>query len=481
MLLLLAFLAGVGLASFWQTEFFYWYGAALVLLVLLAAFWPRPRLRLALALLLFFALGFSRFLLALPGSAGSDSLRFYHGQTLTLTGWVAAEPEVTATKQRLTVKIASPSGKLLLNAAPAKKFHYGDVLRFSCVLEKPWSGGEFAYDKYLARYDIYTVCAPAFEIEETGARAGNPAMAAILRFKENFSGLVGANLPEPQNALLQGILLGSRSSLPPYLLTDFNRVGLTHIIAVSGTNITIIAGIMLAILGFFGVGRKSSFTAITLGIIFFVLLTGASASVARAGIMGILALIAFNLGRLSRAANAIVLAAFLMVLYNPKILVFDLGFQLSFLSLLGLIFLQPILRQKLRFLPRFFALRDIIAATLAATIATAPLLLYEFGRLSLIAPLANILVLPIIPLLMILGMAASALTFLFGLAGQIIFWPIWLLLEYIIRVSSELSSLPFSTWEGGGISPILLFAVYGLLAWCAFLLRRRQKYEHQTG
>jgi len=187
--------------------------------------------------------------------------------------------------------------------------------------------------------------------------------------------------------------------------------------------------------------------------------------VVRAGIMGIFVLLARQLGRASRATNALVFTAFVMLLFNPKILMFDAGFQLSFLATVGLVYINPIFQNYAKRLPELFGVKDALVTTLSAIITTTPLILYQFGRLSIVAPLANILILPAIPITMAIGFAAGIAGMVSTAIGQIIVWPAWLLLEYMIRIAEVLSSWDFASIELGGFHWILMVVMYVVIWW----------------
>ena len=157
--------------------------------------------------------------------------------------------------------------------------------------------------------------------------------------------------------------------------------------------------------------RKKAFGLIVAGIIIFVLFTGASASVVRAGIMGIIVLLSKQMGRMSRIGTVLLLTAVVMTIQNPLVLVWDAGFQLSFISTCCLVYLSPIFVQRCKRLPELFGLKESFISTISAIVATLPLILFQFGRLSIVAPIVNMLVLWIIPYLMLFGFFAKVFGF----------------------------------------------------------------------
>lgn len=209
----------------------------------------------------------------------------------------------------------------------------------------------------------------------------------------------------PQSDLLAGILLGVQETMTTELRQSFRATGTSHIVALSGFNVTIIITILAAALSAL-IGRRVAFWPTTILIICFVVLTGASASVTRAAVMSLVGLVAGHLGRPVAVARIILYAFVGMVLFNPLILLHDLGFQLSFLATLGLIYVSPSVERLVHRWPEAFAIRSNLSSTLAAMLVTEPLLLWLFGRLSIVAPAVNLAVLPLIPFIMAFGAVA---------------------------------------------------------------------------
>jgi competence protein ComEC len=177
----------------------------------------------------------------------------------------------------------------------------------------------------------------------------------------------------------------------------------------------------------------------------FVIFAGASASVVRAAIMGILVLIARQSGRTSSIGNVLILTAVGMSLQNPFVLIWDAGFQLSFLSTLGLVYLSPLISPVFKKIPEFFGLKETFISTLSAIGSTLPLILFQFGRLSIVAPVVNILILWIIPWIMIAGAAAVAISFIFLPFGRLIGFVAYVGMSYIIRMVTFFAHLPFAS------------------------------------
>jgi len=242
----------------------------------------------------------------------------------------------------------------------------------------------------------------------------------------SFSEKIVQALPEPQASYLGGLLVGARSDIPSEVRDNFRETGTSHLVALSGFNVTIIVNYLGKIF--------SSLWFPAFGIILFVLATGAQSSLVRAAIMGILALLSSRLGHNYQAGTALLFAASIMLFFDPTLLFGDIGFQLSVAATWGLVYLAPSLTHYLRKVPNWLGFRENLALTLAAQAATFPFIFYYFGGVSYWAPLVNILVLVAVPPTMFFGFLTGMLGFVHPLVAQVVAWPTWLLLTYQLRV-----------------------------------------------
>jgi len=379
-------------------------------------------------------------------------IQYYNEQYVTVEGIITYVDE-RLDHTKLTFKSQSIkldfnktkiTGKVLIKSQLYPKYNYGDFIELSCKLTSPEPIEKFQYDKYLARYNIYSLCYSP-KIILLKHNQANLILQKILHFKDFTSQTINQTIPEPQASFLAGILLGSRKGIPDKLLQDFNRTGVTHIIAISGYNITVISVMLLNLCLSLNINRKKAFWLVTFGITIFTILTGASAAVIRSAIMGILVLYSKYLGRANHTANILIITASIMCLINPKILLFDAGFQLSFLATIGLIYLSPKIKKYFLWLTIKFSIQENLISTLSAIIMTTPLILFQFERFSLVAPIVNLLILSFIPWVMLTGFIQVITGFISLQLGQLIGFTSWLILEYIIRTVSTFSSLPFAS------------------------------------
>src|SRR3989344_2327583 len=292
-----SFIGGVGLASYleWRGSGNFYLGLSLLIISLLTVyFYTSLSARFYFLLLLFFTFGIFRFTLSQP-VINENHLAYYNNQKMTFVGRVVEEPEyklkdnVYILEATEIPKWGKPiSGRVLVRAAIYPEYQYGDVLSVHCKLQSPESNeGEFNYANYLARQSIYTLCYFP-QIEKIGDHPGNIFKKVIFSWKKILADKVNDLWPEPEASLMAGLLYGARSGFTPELSDNFSKVGLTHIVAVSGYNISIVATFLMVLFISVGLYRRQAFWFAVIGIIFFVIFTGASASVVRAGIMGIM-------------------------------------------------------------------------------------------------------------------------------------------------------------------------------------------------
>jgi len=282
--------------------------------------------------------------------------------------------------------------------------------------------------------------------------------------REKLGESIDRFLSPPQGALLSGIMLGDTSQFSRELKDKLNISGTRHITAISGMNIMMLAEMLIGVGLFFGLWRGQAFYFAIVMIVLFIIMVGAPASAIRAGIMGGIVLFAEKVGRLAQAQRLLVFAAAIMLAFNPLLLRFDIGFQLSFLATLGIAKLSGWFREKFAKIPETLGLKSALAMTFPAVIFTAPILAANFGQISLISVASNILILPVIPMILGLGFLASLVGIIFEPLGTIAFSPVWLLLSYIYKVAEISAALPFAVMKVE-FFPWYLAGLYFALLW----------------
>jgi len=495
----LCFIAGVALASFFVLPWLLIYGGAIISVCLIILSTKRTILRTIGWCLLFFMIGIGRYQLSIPTINESHiayynnpaAAKFTERQPAVFQGTVDDEPDVRKDHVKYKLKIenlkfspeGNPSGagkaglkkirgNVLIKADLFPQFQYGDVLEIYCQLQQPEPIEDFAYDRYLALSDIYSNCYRG-QIKLIASGQGNFFKSAVLKIKSQLVQVSGMILPEPQASFLGGLLWGAKKGLPEDILENFKRTGVTHIIAVSGYNITIIAVVLTNLFISLGLSRKKAFGLIVLGIIFFVVITGSPASIVRAGIMGTVALISQTIGRATKMRNTLAIVGALMLLFNPKVLIWDAGFQLSFLATIGLIYFAPILEKYTNWLPKILQIRESLTATLSAIILTTPLILFQFGRFSFLAPIANLLILPSVPVSMAVGFLAVIAGLIWIPLGQIIGWVSWVILTYVLKLTEIMAKIEWASVPVQNLPWIFMVGGYLVIIWLIYKYHKR--------
>lgn len=475
--------------------------AAGLLLLLYAYFYNRrysylPGLAVSAALplcLLAFCLGGLRMNWAEPSREPGSLLSFADAQEVRLVGVVSSEPVYTerSGSYRLNLRqifapanSANPqiiSGEVFVRGAARPHRQSGDLLEIVGKLEEPReiSGDNFPYRDWLARQGLFvTVNYPS------STRKIATEQDFFLTMAQWFTSLrVGATanlqqfVPGEEGGLLVGMLLGDRSGIGPELNKAFRDTGTSHIVAISGSNITIVIGLVVFVLGRF-VSKKPTLIITLLIIAAYVILVGASASVVRAGLMGALSLGGLLLGREYAALLGLEASALIMSLFQPRV-IWDVGFELSFLATLGLIIIARPL-EDWKFVAKWPPLlKEGLLITIAAEIMVLPLAAFYFHQISFVSLLANVFAVPALEAIMAVGLIAAGFGWIFGGwlpilavgAGAIV----WIFLVYLIGTVEFFASLPFASTMLPTFSPIWLFYYYALLGLLIWLARDSQK------
>jgi len=394
---------------------------------------------------------------------------------VVLTGIVSDEPIKKENHSSLVIDFRGMDvsgsnvivfGKGIVSTELYPEFSYGDLVRIKGKLEKPENpsqiksqsdGASFDYVSYLGKDDIFYKINYA-DVEYISSGHGNFIKDYLYKFKNKFIDNLNRTIRAPESFLLSGILLGSKNSIDEDLSNIFRIVGLSHVIVLSGYNISIVSDAIIKF--FYFLPYNLGFYGGLLGIVLFVIMSGASSTAIRAGIMAFIVILSKVSNRNYKAGRALLVAGFIMVLINPKILVFDLSFQLSFLATFAIIYLSPILKNKFYLITDKFNIREIVSSTLSAQILVLPLILYKMGTLSVFALPVNVLVLAFIPTIMLLGFVTGILGFLNLPLSLPFAWVSWFFLSYIIKVSEFFAGLPFSSININWFSLVFMIVSY---------------------
>lgn len=463
------YLLGHLLIGFDQGELF-WLWLLLLALGIAASVLISWRVGLLWILALFLsALGFER---------ASHTVSQWGELPETLTGehtvMVIKREPVKAFFQPLTlapIREGAIPAHILWRAPKTVELMPGQVLHFNCDLKRPENfDPHFDYRTYLATKKIGYVCDEATQYavlsEESQWRRG------LFQFQTTLKERMHKFLPDPAAGLLEGLFLGGDDSLSKSVVENFRRAGLSHIVAVSGYNMTLVAFAVLFLALLSGLWRKTATLLAVFGIVGFLLLIDTSAASIRAAFMAWIVFFAFFVGRPGNAWNGLFLAGLIMASLNPLLVRFDVGFQLSFLATLALITASPYFERLLRRKGLGWKSLTLLLSTLVIELFIFPILAFHFGTLSLMAPFANLVALPLIPLTMALGFLMLFLGTIIPFLGTLLSFPVWLLLTFLIQVGEWFGRPSWSTVAN--LEPTLSFMVlwYLVLAGAVWYSRK---------
>ena len=416
---------------------------------------------------------------------GSDNL-----QPVTVRGLIVGDPEISGSGISLTVSIEEidggtgweeADGRVLVLARPLGElvqtreepyFRYGDRLEPTGRLEDPPVLGDFDYGAYLATQGIHSLMSFP-EVRFLDGGGGNPAQGFLYDLRRKVSRGIDRALPESQASLAQALLLGLRGPLPEDVTEDFRSTGTSHLLAISGLHVGVLLALSLAA-GAWLIGRRRQlYLLLPLGVIWlYALLSGLSPSVERAAIMGSVYLIALALGRPRSILPALAFAAGVMASLDPQLLK-QVSFQLSFTAVAGIAlvstsewplwsrFVGPPAGSRWR---SILSKSLLLAVSVAATVATLPLVAFNFQRIPTVGIPATVLALPAIPFLLLTSAVAAVAGMASTSAGQVLGWLAWVPLEYVLQLVHLFSRVPGSTLSVPAFSGALVWAYYGLLA-----------------
>ncbi|MBP9751556.1 MAG: ComEC/Rec2 family competence protein [Candidatus Moranbacteria bacterium] len=361
-----------------------------------------------------------------------------------------------------------PEERILVRFPLSEPVSFGDKGRLFCELSLP----EEEWQMYHAKGGVGFVCEkPEWEKRDTDRTLS----IALMRFADRFEQSLMRALPEPESSLAAGLLLGGDGRLPAETKDDFRAAGLAHVVAVSGYNISIIAGYLLLIgIALFLPRRKAAIFAF-FGTLAFVFVSGAPPSAVRAIGMASTLILAWLFGRRYASFHALLFAAAVMLAFDPLIIRHDLGFLLSFAATAGIILASPPIGRVLRRIPFFLKIfLEALLLTVAAELFILPIIFANFGHFSLAAFPANAILLPLVPIAMLLSFLAGVAGMLSGTLGTVFGFPAYVSLHVIISGAAYAASfeeLDVVLQDFGWTEAVIWYGVLGVVV--AIMIRAR--------
>lgn len=405
----------------------------------------------------------------------------HFGNTVTHVGRVCSDKEQTTTGETFVLCEEIFGEKILVRTSDTRDARYGDTVTVTGLATKPKNfyteyGREFDYVSYL-RVDGVRYILQNTEVETVNKEKNFSFMRVLFALKNKFADAIRTVVGAPESDLVNGVLLGMRSSFPQEVRSAMVATGTIHIVALSGYNVSIVSRLLMETVGLFVSRTWATFFG-SLGILLFVLMTGASASAVRAGMMAALLLSARALGRPADTLRVICYTLIAMLAYNPLLLLYSVSFHLSFLALLGILYLLPLVSRYLQWI-KWEWLRELVASTLAAQIAVSPYVFHVMGIFSALSLPINVLILPCIPLLMLLGCFTTLGYFLLPLLGKFFaiptYWLAHILLEIIARGAQYEGAVVAVSWFPLWLA-VLFYVPIAIMMWREY--ERQKEYPH---
>jgi len=362
-------------------------------------------------------------------------------------------------------------GKVLVFVPRLLEVNYGDKVNLNGRLESPQPINGFNWPMHLANEGIYSVMfRPWITIIEKNH--GTFIMSQLYFLNSYFQEKINRFLPHPESAILSGMLLGNRGEITDEINDSFFQTGIGHILSISGLHITLISIIIFWIILSLGLWRKQAFILTSLFLIFYILMIGAPPPAIRAGIMGFLFLLAQYFGRGYYFQNAIMIAGTGILIFNPLSLFYDISFQLSFISILAMFLLFPILQYfayeklglkiKIEKKPLLSFFLNTFLISLAILLFLGPLTVYYFDNFPFISPLANFLAIPFSSLILFFGIIFLLISVVLPPLAIVFSSIVYLLLSLLVYLNNFLANLPLLgdlQFEDISISAIIIYYI----------------------
>jgi competence protein ComEC len=470
--LLLSFIGGVFVRSFFTIPIECFFLILIFSLIMLFVFYTNKLAALAAFIFIFFILGGLMTNFKIQQANDLQHL----GKTFNEKA-VVQKISTNSLGQNIIINLDQENILVLMQVPQYPEYGYGDVLQVSCLAKAIENKDDsFDYRMYMAKEGVLYQCEKGVA-RKIGTGGGSWLYAKIIGAKNNFENKINKIIPMPEGALATGLLFGGSGGLSKEIQQSFSTTGMTHIVAVSGYNVTIIAEYLILLGIFLGFWRRQAILFAMVGILLFVVMAGLPASAVRAGVMSGVLLWAMKHGRLASSQNAIILAGAVMLVINPLLLRWDVGFQLSFLATIGIVTTSSFWEQSFIKKNKAFGITEIVALSLSAQFFVLPIIGYNFNIVSLISLLANVLVLPIIPLSMLLVFLVVLTGFIFSPLSLLLGWLSFILLHYEMKVIQLLASFSWASVRVEKVEVWLIVFYYIILIWIVIKMKKIQQSE----
>jgi competence protein ComEC len=423
----------------------------------------------------------------------------YYNKEITVLGKVSGYPELKNYGQKIEVEVRclfwgdnylEVGGRSLIIVSHYPVYNYGDFLKIHGTFKEPGFIDEFDYGLYLKGRGISSTSYYPTTIKDVDADLIESCFnysffssykKRVSDIRANIGRQIDFNLSPAKSSILKAIMIGDKSSISSNIRESFSRAGISHIIAISGMHVSLLTSIVISFLIIIGFSRKKSFYFSIAFLFFYLFLVGAPASACRAAIMGSFYSLSVCIGRNNDTSRSLFLTAFVLLFINPLLILTDIGFKLSFLAVLSIVYLHPLIKHYLDiFLNKksssfIDSVLDILSISISVQVLILPILLSSFKEASLFSPLSNLLVVWLVPVLMTLSLIAILSSFIIPAIGSFVYFFISLILDYIILAAHLVSNLSWSFLSIHKWSLLNSF-IYYFIVFIVFYKIKKQRY-----
>ncbi|MDD4333603.1 MAG: ComEC/Rec2 family competence protein [Candidatus Pacebacteria bacterium] len=459
----LVFISGIFIGSFFHSYFLI-YLLLIFSLFLIGILWKKEHVFLSVFLIIVFLFGYLYINFKLDNVLKNEITQYFE-KSISLEGRVIRTPKDDLISKKAILEVSLVSGeKANILITTNQSLSFGDKVFVLGEVKEPKSFGNFNYKMYLANQGVSAI----MENPEVTVLSENNFF--IFEIKKKAEEITLQNLSINKAGILNATILGETDNMSSELKEKLGFTGISHVVAISGTHIVLLCFIMLSFLNCLKIKRRKAIVITFFFLLFYIVLIEFPASAFRAFIMMSFVLLAELLGRETDSFILIILAAILILFFNPLALVYDLGFQLSFLAVLGIIFFNNYFKEKLSFLKNDF-LKDLVAVNFSAQVFVLPLLIYTFNYFSFSSLLANILIVPISTILLVFGFLCVAISLILPSFSFLFYAPLSIILGYVLFIVDKFS---FMVVEVNYFPAYFLFIVYFLISLLAYKIKKER-------
>jgi len=390
---------------------------------------------------------------------------------------VINDPRIKKTSQSFLVKSLDNSYKFFVSASKYSFIQKYECLELKAKVKNLNSITDEGYKNYLLSKNIKgSIYRPEIIRIECPKSVKTAFLKNINDFKNKCRKVINFSLSGVKADFLGALILGDKDKIPEEWKDKLSNTGVRHILAISGMHITIWLFLIIEILILLGFWRGQAFYITILLLFFYLILIGFPASAIRASIMAIIFLTSQKLGFFTDSSRLIVMAAFFMILFNPFV-IYDIGFQLSVMAVLGIIYWFPFFEELFEKIKIPNLIKSILAMTFSAQLFVMPIIAQNFNQISIISPITNLLIAPLLPFILLSGLALIVAGLIYMELVFFVNWILILMLGYIIYVVNFFDKLSFSVLNVQNFSFIIFIFYYLFLSLMTWFIIKRRKFQ----